>query len=147
MIFFVLITGTDFHCLLIPYNFLFISLDLMVQFHDSSLIFFDFFGDVFVSFGFGDHILLNIFFIIHVKFGHLLQLQLLESDLTCYGFVVTFLIGDLAHIQTFTLFLQLCKVGLKTFNFLLILLFLNKLDFQIFFMLFQLFLDDSSIGH
>jgi hypothetical protein len=70
----------------------------MIQLHDSPLIVLDFFGDIFVSFGFCDHIFLNIFLIIHVKFGNLLHLLLFLSDFGGYGFIVTFLIGDLINI-------------------------------------------------
>ena len=55
----------------------------MIQLHDSPLIILDFFGDIFVSFGFCNHIFLNIFLIIHVKFGNLLQLLFFLSDFGC----------------------------------------------------------------
>lgn len=55
----------------------------MIQLHDSSLIVLDFFGNIFVSFGFCNHIFLNIFLIIHVQFGNLLQLLLFLSDFGC----------------------------------------------------------------
>lgn len=124
ILFFVFV-GTYLHCLLVPCYFLFIALNFMVKLYYSSFISFNFLRDIFVSFGFCDHILLDALFIINVNLSDFLELLLFDGYLIGYCIIMTLLICDFVYIQSLAFFFQLSQMGLQALNLLLILLLLD----------------------
>jgi hypothetical protein len=97
----------------------------MVELNHSSLRSFDFLQDIFIPLCFGNHIVLNSFFVVHVTLCNLLKLLLLDHHLAGDGSITALLVGCFVDIEAFTFLLEVSQVGIQSYELLLVVLLLD----------------------
>lgn len=119
-----LLGGRDLHRLLIAGYLVLVFLDFGVEVADSPFTVLNVLGDVFVSFCFCHHILLDTLLEIDVVSGDFLKFMLLLGKFSCNLLVMRSLVVHIAKIEPLTFFFQLLQMLVQIFKFLLVLLLL-----------------------